>query len=237
MRHTRIIQYPAILLLFVFAATPLSAFETLQLFGNIDQAHITAEMTILAQNSRQSRTIEVLYDRRNADDYRLLSRITAPPFLRNMKFLVVRESGHPNTWIKTSRGVRRIAEQGTSEPVFQSDFLIQDFYGWGIDAEAVELGSAHDPGRTRYQAQAGDTVLRFTMDSEYGLISEIEFLSSGGDLLRHYTVNSFQWIDGQPYPHTARMETPPDDTSTELRIESVNGNPSFTSRTFNPAGL
>ena len=61
------------------------------------------------------------------ENSKTLIQIVRPAFLRKMKFLRQRTAdGREDRWLKTSQGVRRLSEANNAEPLFDSDFTVED---------------------------------------------------------------------------------------------------------------
>lgn len=225
------------ILLPLISNAALAETQDLRLFGNADALEISAELIISDSSGTSTRHIEILYNNTRDRDYQLRSQVVSPAFLRNMRFLVVQEGGISNTWIATSRGVQRVGSRGSSERVFQSDFLISDFSGWNLDEYRISEISGTDWQKAEALSADNKEAFRFQIHPEYNLVSAIDFLGPNDHVIRSYRVLSYTETSSVILPHEARMETPADGSSSLLRLESVNTNPRFGPRSFNPAGL
>ncbi|WP_460050786.1 outer membrane lipoprotein-sorting protein [Spirochaeta dissipatitropha] len=221
----------------LISAAATAETPTLRLFGSARALEISAELIISDDSGTSTRSIEILYNNNEGRDYQLRSQVTSPAFLRNMKFLVTQEGSVSNTWIATSRGVQRVGNRGSGERVFGSDFLISDFSGWNLDDYRI----SDIPGSSWQKAEAlsaeNKEAFRFQIHPEYDLVAAIDFLGPDGQISRSYRVLSYTETSSVILPQEARMETVADGSSSLLRLKSVNTDPRFGPRSFNPAGL
>ena len=223
---------------FLFGVGAIPADETLRVLGFGDKFEMTARLDIHSGRTTESRTVEVFFDGTAEHGHRLMAQVVHPPFLRNMRVLTLSENEAQTTWIRTSRGIRRVGDRGDNERIFDSDFLISDFSGRRIELPDVPFGK-EEPYTylAAYHNDPNGSQLRITTQPETGFVMQIEFLTADGTVDRRYSVVDTQVIDGQVLPLIARMESPIQQSFTEITILRIKTKPDFGPRVFNPAGL
>ncbi len=201
--------------------------EDATIFGTPPRAVITAKLDIVRGIRRQSRTAEIFTEEDEDGARKIFAQIVEPPFLSNMRFLVLQnESGETERWIATSLGVRRVHGAGTNETLFNSDFTLEElsgFAGTGYEVEHggtetvdgfttdVVLGTVADPD------SAYDS---FTLrkDRATNIIVWIEFFSDG-KLVKEYRLVEIGHQAGTAFTKKCRMTM--GDGRTELTVESI----------------
>lgn len=215
--------------------------DNTHLLGNAENIVMTATMDIKSPRGDKSRTLDI-YISQDKEVSKILAQVTSPPFLRNLKFLTHQYSnGSDDKWVKTSRGVRRLAEGNYGETLFDSDFTVEDLSR--IDEARFDL-EVVDAGRTGVRAVKATPTYGnpdyshkvFFVEAETGMLTGVDFYD-GDELIRQYTLTERQTLDGELYPRLCKMENFREGTSTVLSIEVVSIEDSIPSRLFNRGSL
>lgn len=225
--------------------SPAEELADARIFGPDDRARILVVMTIADASGSRQRKIDVWIDR-NADESRLYAAIVDPAFLANMKYLRISgKKGGLQQWLKTSRGVSRIAGSGSGERVFGSDFTAEDFGETRPgDFELSFAPQQGDSGRRMIRIAARPRVPSqsyswklVSIDPDSRLIYAIEYYDAGNRAIRRYQLEESMPIDGALYPRRVSMTDLRTGGSTVLVLEDISRSPDIPSRIFNPAGL
>lgn len=229
--------FPLVLLLFLVAGTAqLSALETAELlesafvFGASTTAEIRATLEIDEQGRVKERTLQIYVEQRDGER-KLYAQIVEPPFLDQMRFLSTTDSrGNEARWTATSTGVRRVAESGTPEELFGSDFTVQDLAGIEIDDyELTEMPDETIAG-TRMRVISARatgrrpqfTERRFWIDTGTDLVHQAEYLDSADRVVKRYRVHETLERDGTTYPEVVSMTNLQRDSTSTLTITEFN---------------
>ncbi len=216
-----------------------------QVFGEAPYARVTASLDIRRESRSQSRTVEILYADAGDGGRNVFARVTKPPFLSQMRFLLRQTpDGETEQWLATSRGVRRLTGTGSHDGLFSSDFTVEELSGFpGSDYQAEYIGTeevdGYDTtvlrGSVDHAKSVYDTfVLR--LDNETGIIVWIEFFRQD-KLTKEYRLLEMGSADGTPYTKRCRMETYVEDSTTELTVEEIAFPDSLPDETFRPDKL
>lgn len=221
------------------AATPTDASAILAestLFGQGESMVYTMEMTIHSRTTDKQRTLE-LYSYEAEDVSKLLVQVIQPVFLKNLKFLTIIEQDSKVQWLKTSRGVKRIAGSGASrQSLFDSDFTAADLTD--LDEDSYELVLAgQDAASTWIEATSlsEEPSRSITIDRTTNLIMEVLY-HTGGEAIKRYTVLESRQTPTGVIPHRVEMVDLTKGTSTELTILSSESR-QIPSRVFNSSQL
>ena len=224
------------------ASAATEILDNTHLLGNAPNIILTATMDIRSSRGDKSRTIDI-YISQDEETSKILAQVSSPPFLRNLKFLTHQfANGSDDRWVKTSRGVRRLAEGNYGEALFDSDFTVEDLSR--IDQSRFDL-EVTDPGDTSglravkatptYKNPDYDYKI-FLIETETGMLTGVDFYS-GDTIVRKYTLVDRQVVDGELYPLLCKIEDFEKNTSTILEIEAVSIEDSIPARMFNRGSL
>lgn len=222
-----------------FAAPSLSAqteAPRFYLFRPSDRLEAVLEL-ILEQGDRETgrRQLRLAYEHAGPAS-RLLAEVQSPASLRNLKFLRISEPGQVNVWVKTSRGLRRLAPGSRPEALFNSDFTSADFdlepAGW-----LPEPSGAGTPAGSRWgrSTDSGRQILTVRSD---GLILASDYFDAGGRLQRRMQVRA--WDKAGPesgYPLEVEVQVLDSGRRSRLRVLSTAEPASWPSATFSPGSL
>lgn len=223
-------------------STAADILDNTHLLGNAPHIILTATMEIKSPRGDKSRCIDI-YISQDEEVSKILAQVTAPPFLRNLKFLTHQfEDGSDDKWLKTSRGVRRLAEGNAGEALFDSDFTVEDLSRIDesrFDLEIIDAGKT--PGFRSVKAtptyrNPDYSYKIFFIEEDTGMLTGVDFFDDN-ELIRQYTLVERQTIDGELYPLICKMENLAEGTSTILEIEEVSIEGSIPSRLFNRGSL
>ena len=227
--------------------TALSGDEILKrahLFGEAPNIYMELTMDISLDNGSKERGIE-LYLHRDGGNSKLLLQVVEPVFLRNMKFLQYQDKdGSSRQWMKTSRGVRRIAGSGGNEPIFGSNFTADDFRS---TKRAHYTVTAQNDGSFEGTSCYVLTLKPKESSSEYNkellyiekdtfLIIKTEYYKNQ-EKVREYRLIEQQDLKGTRYPQQCVMENLSDGTSTTLIFNTITEKNFIPARIFNRGNL
>jgi hypothetical protein len=245
--HARILTLAAVSLSFRAAqAAPAGAAEaylkSASLFGGSEAIVARLDMRIFRGGSETDREVELSLDR-SGEGTKTLARIVKPSFLSAMKFLKVSAPGQADAqWLKTSRGLRRLGSGGRSEPVFDSDFTVEDFGSLSSAGFALAFAPERDAGGRRAVAarplEPAPYAMRIVyVDERTRLLVGMDYLDGGGAVIKRYRVTSIVGDGPEARPDEALMEDLKSGGSTRLKVLSFSTPASIPSRTFNAASL
>jgi len=240
--------YAAALLLIAFPAIPQNTgtaaevLDNTHLLGNAPHIILTATMEIKSSRGDKTRTLEI-YISQDEEVSKILAQVVSPPFLRDLKFLTHQYAdGSDDKWVKTSRGVRRLAEGNYGEALFDSDFTVEDLSRIDpsrFDLEIADTGASSGLRKIKAVPTYKDpdySYKVFNIEVQTGMLTGAD-LFRDGKLIKAYTLVERQAIDGELYPLVCKMEDYEKGTSTILRIEKVSIEDSIPERLFNRGSL
>ena len=243
----------AMLIAFAAIAAPMAAqnartptveeiLGNVYLLGDAPNIVLSASMDIRSPRGDKNRALDI-YISQNDDESKILAQVTSPAFLRNLKFLTHQFSnGSDDKWVKTSRGVRRLAEGNYGEALFDSDFTVEDLSRINqsrFDLEVVDSGETSGTRTieaTPTYSNPDYTHKVFKIEVETGMLVGVDFFEDE-ELIRRYTLVERQVITGELYPLLCLMEDLTKGTSTLLQITKVSIEDSIPSRLFNRGSL
>ena len=246
LRRTASLLMCSLMLVAAIAAEEPSPEELLasgNILGGSGSVVMKVSMSIETSRGSKERGLEV-YIRREGDGSKVLAQIVAPAFLSSLKFLYHRDpGGKESKWLKTSRGVRLLSEAQRSERLFDSDFTAEDlsdvnpakFRLRSMSAQSngalVCIEAIPVEGRSFYDRK----VLCF--DSGTRILRRIDYFDGEGGLIKQYTLDETQLVDGELYPARSTMRDLRSGGQTELRVEGVEAGDSIPDRLFSRANL
>lgn len=224
-------------------ATPADAEETaaeiiaeVHVLGPADTMQVDATMTIREGSSQADRRLEGWY-RRGDRDLSMFVQVVEPPFLRDMKLLLLRRGAREDNWMRTSRGVRRLGASSGQERVFGSHFTVSDMTAVNPAVQTVRLvDSSAEEILIEVQDREGSGYRRFTIQPENRIIRGIQFFDDSGDLVKEYELLSLESVEGQPVPMRGRMRLANGD-STIISVNEIDFPTSIPGRYFNRGNL
>ena len=207
-------------------------------FSVSDKILMTALLTIESGNDSRERNLELAL-LRTATEEKMLVRITAPAFLREMKILLISSRTRNDTWIKTSQGIRRLAGSSRGEALFQSDFLTSDFRipegNWQFSTNIQRPGSIilQRPGGS------GDdySLERLYLRESDRLVEQREFLDREGKVTRTYIVSSWTSDSEGIRPDRIELTKPANSNRSYLQFNSDSIKKEFSENIFTPGSL
>ncbi|MFW5786023.1 MAG: outer membrane lipoprotein-sorting protein [bacterium] len=195
------------------ATEPAELLRSAFVFGGDTTAEIRAALEIDEQGRVKERTLQVYVEHDNGER-KLYAQIVEPPFLDQMRFLSTTDSrGNEARWTATSTGVRRVADTGTPEELFGSDFTVQDLAGIEMnDYDLTELPDERIAGTEMRVISARATARRapfaerrFWIDPATDLVYRAEYLDSSDNVVKRYQVHETLQRDGTVYPEVVTM--------------------------------
>jgi hypothetical protein len=224
------------------AETPEQILSDAHLLGNDPNLVIDLTMQIETTQGQKERKLEV-YINREEDESKLLAQIVHPSFLRNMKFLNHRDkNGREDTWLKTSQGVRRLSTANKSEPLFGSDFTVEDLSYFDTSELQLELiESAGDDihhliKATPLSRHSSYSYKVIYIDKGSGIVARVDFYRDK-NLYKQYELIEFREINDKLYPVLCRMENFAQDSRTTLFVDHIDIVNAIPGRVFNKGNL
>jgi hypothetical protein len=215
-------------------------YDSAWLFMKTPQASMVFTMTIHDSQGERSRGVQA-YLRESPSASKMLARVISPAALGNMKFLrVATGGGAGQLWVKTSRGVRRVAAGADGEKLFGSDFTVEDFsVNTSADSRVQRLEDRESADSIVLQVvPTGKAAQRImTIDRASRLVSQVDFMDAAGAVTRAYRVLEWGEADGIRFPRKARMEDRSKGSWTLLEITQFDAKAAVPDGLFNPAGL
>ena len=217
---------PVLLLASIPAAgSPDDLLASAKLFADSSTIKATIEMSIARRDGTKARTLELFMSVPGDGSAKALARVKSPEFLRNMKMLKLRDAaGKSDTWIKTSQGVRRIAEGGADEPLFDSDFTAADLGGFDRGRFTARALESEDglawlsalPTRGSEWAE-----LRIGLERDTRLIARIDYILKDGSVGKRYRLLERQELGGSVSTRSCAMENLKKGSVTTLTITGM----------------
>lgn len=214
------------------------------LFGRFGTLIARVDMEILDRGTRQ-RTLAVHVDQSDPEHRKALVQVIAPAFLSRLKFL---SHGGPRTvdrWISTSSGVRRIADSSRDEPVFDSDFTVEDFSPGPAGEYTVRHAGTRTVGGelcdvievTPVDPSVGHAMRRVFVSRDDRLLVRAEYYTEDGLLIRTMELRERLRANGHAFPGTIVMSTPANGSHTILTVRAVEIDVPIPPRVFSRGAL
>lgn len=213
------------------------------LFGGFERLRSTVEMEIHDEGTK-TRILQ-LYVEHEGDDYRALIQVVEPAFLNQMKFLSISSGNRTDQWISTSRESHRVAEGSENEPLFDSDFTVEDFSDSDPDDysltrradRTVEGEACHVIDVVPESVETNYARRRVFLSEADRIIVRAEYYDDAGELIKLFELHDRMTVDGAAFPRRATMRTLTADTHTVLTVDEVETNVRIPRRYFNPGSL
>lgn len=244
-------KYPAAVvlaaLLSAFSADALTLEELLDrtlIFGPAKNITMGVTVTLSGRTGSKARGLEVFISR-DAERLRVLVSMVSPAFLSQMKFLYHKDpGGAESAWMKTSQGVRRLAQTAVSGRIFDSDFTVDDFTaitesrytlamlpGVTLDSSPCFAVEARPKTRMDYERKV------IYIEAANDLLRGIDFLDVEGAHVREYRVVSTREINGMAYPVSSTMEDLTAGSKTTLLVTRIDVDTALPDGLFNKGNL
>lgn len=218
--------------------------EAASIFGPYPRLIAKIEMRMFPADGGAAKTRELeISIQRSGGRIFTLARVTSPAFLGDMKFLKRMEPGKADAqWVKTSRGVRRLAADRRYESLFDSQFTSEDF--GSVDGSGYELSLVPDrddaasrvvAAKPTDSAPYARRLIRLARDS--GLVTAMEYLDASGKALKRFSVIEVEGSGRDARPVELRMDDLVSGASTRLRVIALATPSSIPERVFNPLSL
>jgi hypothetical protein len=237
-------RLPGLWLLFLLTPTLVSAGPDVlaeeavgqsALFSSAPHFQLTCQLTVIDATGDQKIRDLMITNLRSTGEDRFLAQVTAPTFLRSLKFLRIESQGNTGTWLKTSRGTQRMASDGDPEPLFGSDFSTADFQP---GTQAWTMSSPQELGQTTVErltdARWGWVRQRMTIRTRDHLVVNSEFFDAKGGVVRRYQVLQFEETGR---PHKIVLEDLMNSRRSELTVLSFDPDKSVPVSFFTPGSL
>lgn len=235
------------LLLLIFAGldipNPISAEENVtdiiaavHVLGPAPVMRVDATMTITEGSSVSERRLQGWYERADRE-LSLFVQVVEPPFLREMKLLLLRNDIRDDNWMRTSRGVRRLGASSGQERVFGSHFTVSDMTAVDPAVQDVRLISS-SPEEIVIEVYERDErgYRRFAIAPDDRIIRSITFFDARGVQVKEYELLSLDSVDGRPVPVRSVMRLANGD-QTVIVVNEVDFPRTIPSRYFNRGNL
>jgi hypothetical protein len=223
----------------VFAEqSPDQIAQSASFFSTRQSQKISATLEVQLGKERKERELELCFQASDAAK-KLLARVTAPAFLREMKVLQISAADASDTWVKTSQGLKRLSTGSRGEALFQSDFLTTDFSvptsGWRFSPRDGENGSRvlERDG----SAAEGFTTQRLFLKPGSSVVEKREFLDASGVAQRVYRVTEWRGSGETAIPVRIELEKVGGKGLSSLTIKELQESPVFPAGLFAPGGL
>lgn len=214
-----------------------NAYEILKessIMGSAEKVIYRADMEIFSSRGSKSRKIEIYKEESGNDSYKLLAQVVFPTFLRDMKLLMISENGQDARWMKTSRGVRSIADSGRTEQIFDSDLDTDDLANINIDNYTLTLQEETYNSYIINAVEKSTSNRRLiTIDRTMNIISSIEYIDTAGRIYKDYQLLETKILDGVFFPKESIISRPLNNTYTVLTFTSIELPSSIPARMFN----
>lgn len=208
--------------------------EESSIIGSAERVIYRADMEIFSSRGSKSRKIEIFKEESGDNTYKLLAQVVFPTFLRDMKLLIISENSQESRWMKTSRGVRSIADSGRTEQIFDSDLDTDDLTNINPDNFNVSL---HEKNEDYYIIHAVETNTgnkrKITICRQMNIITDIIYYNESGSIYKKYELLDSILIDGEIFPKESVVKRPANNTYTVLTFTSIELPDAIPARTFN----
>jgi len=175
--------------------------------------------------------------------------VTAPDALSGIRFLFLEHpNGQPEQFIKiaAARNAVQVKDQVRKQPFLESDFYVSDLVEPPVDAYTYKLvGEEELLGRKTKLVEAvpkdsaneiyGKTVI--AIDPTDLLILKRSFYDLKGNLLKVWTIDQVEKVDGVWTIRASTMTTVPDKTSSTLKTPEIRYDVDLSDAVFTPEHL
>ncbi len=175
--------------------------------------------------------------------------VTAPETLSGIRFLFLEHpNGQPEQFIKiaAARNAVQVKDQVRKQPFLESDFYVSDLVEPPVDAYTYKLvGEEELLGRKTQLVEAvpkdsaneiyGKTVI--AIDPTDLLILKRSFYDLKGNLLKVWTIDQVEKVDGVWTIRASTMTTVPDKTSSTLKTPDIRYDVDLSDAVFTPEHL
>lgn len=175
--------------------------------------------------------------------------VTAPESLSGIRFLFLEHpNGQPEQFIKiaAARNAVQVKDQVRKQPFLESDFYVSDLVEPPVDAYTYKLvGEEELLGRKTKLVEAvpkdsaneiyGKTVI--AIDPTDLLILKRSFYDLKGNLLKVWTIDQVEKVDGVWTIRASTMTTVPDKTSSTLKTPDIRYDVDLSDAVFTPEHL
>ncbi len=242
----KIIRFLFSLLFIYSAALSLYSQDAESLMSNLhimgSSSRLNVRFTMEIQTGRGNKTRELeLFMEREPEKLKLLVQVLSPSFLSRMKYLLRREGNRENRWLNTSRGVRQLSSANNSEPLFNSDFTVEDISLFSTGNYILELLPETRESRVIRAAplQESSTYAwkEFSISRNDNLLTRIDYFDNSGTLIKQYMVQETRIHEGILFPARAIMRNIDKGTETLLLVDRIELPSSIPSRRFNRGNL
>ena len=224
--------------------SPETLLRDATLFGRFSTLTASVQMEIHDRGTRQ-RTLAVHVDQSDPDYRKTLVHVTAPAFLSRLKFLSHATPRAVDRWISTSSGVRRVADSSRDEPVFDSDFTVEDFAPDHSGEYTVRHAGTRMVGSELCDVievspsgpSDGHAMRRVFVSRGDRLLVRAEYYAEDGGLVRVMELQRRLTVDGRSFPGTIVMTTPARRSHTVLTVRTVEVDVPIPSRVFSRGAL
>ena len=228
-----------------FGQAPEELLQQSFLFGKAPAVQMRITMETYRGDSSKRREIEV-FIKRQEKAYKMLLHIVYPAFLNQMKFLSHKaEDGNESKWLKTSSGVKKLAEQDRSERIFDSDLTVEDLSAVKVaDYQLTLVGQLETDSGLCYAIEAvprlrGSLYRKKVVfvEKETGLPRAVEYYGEGSELMKRLQIVSIQTIGGITFPLLCRIDSYDSATYTIVRFHEIRVVDDLPDKVFNKGAL
>jgi len=209
-------------------------------FPNSATMTLLFKMTIHDDSGEKTRELQIQSVKKK-DTYKILAKIVSPSSLSGLKFLrIATNAQSTQTWLKTSRGVRRIADTGNSnEKLFNSDFTVTDLTQNTITNHVIEsiTSKKSDEYYIVKDTDAVGLAKIVTFKKENNIIESIEYIDTNGTNIKNYQVEEWSSSNNVHYPKLIRMTDKIQKSWTTLEVIKIDFKTPISDSIFNSSSL
>jgi outer membrane lipoprotein-sorting protein len=230
-------------------AQDLSARDTLQkVIDSVPRIPFTAKAKLSSKSRGWVRELDLMYKHLDNADASYME-VTAPMDVKDTRFLLLdREPGPDEQWIYVPAIKRaiQVSEQARKQPFLGSDFYVSDMVRPEIDAYTYTFVGEEDiNGRhcklieSVPKKPGGDPYSKaiVAIDPKDMVIVRSQFFDPKGKLLKVWTIEKMEKIDGNWTPQLQVMKNVQDNTESQLEIVEIKYNATVSDETFHKAYL
>ena len=229
----------------LFGLSPEQIFDDAYLLGGNQNVILRVVLHIQTPRGAKERELE-LFLHRSENESKVLAQVVSPSFLRSMKFLqIALADGNEITYLKTSRGVRRLSEANREERLFDSDFTVSDLSYTSSTDYQLQAGGQDVVGDRLCHLLRGVPVAVmgsvdrniFYVDASDGILRRVDYLDSQDQMVKQYLLLETQSVNGHIYPRVCVMEDFAQTTRTRLTVAEIDVVDSIPARIFSRGNL
>lgn len=240
------IKLISISLFFIFLLSPIYAqsaediYKNAMPFTSSQNLTMIFKMTIHDESGEKTRELQI-QSVKKMDTEKTLAKITSPSSLSGLKFLRIANNAQAiQTWLKTSRGVRRLAESmNSNEKLFNSDFSVDDLSQGSITNHVIERLSDKENNENLVikDTDENQSLKIVTIQKETNIIIKTEYYNKNGICIKDYQVEEWGKLNNLTYPKLIRMTDKEKKSWTLLEVIKIDTKTQIPDSVFNASSL